>query len=145
MGKYNYAMATLVITPISQTYKTAGMPDSRRDYENQLARVFAGNKWMWDDARTNESVVGGIFGFVFNNARIEFRRITRVADPAERLPIWAENVGQGNRRVLFLGSDVYTMQWDEWRALGGMPKVQGSTYPRAMDVETLKRLLDNHI
>lgn len=145
MSKYNYTMATLVITPISQTYKPAGTPDSRRDYENQLARVFAGNEWMWDDAKGNESVVGGIFGFAFNDARIEFRRITRVADPKERLPIWAENVGQGNRRVLFLGSAVYTMQWADWRALGGMPKVQGSTYPRAMEVETLKRILSEHI
>ena len=138
-------MATLVISPISQTYKPAGTPDSRRDYENQQARVFTGNAWMWDDAKSNESVVGGIFGFAFNNARIEFRRITRVADPSERLPIWAENVGQGNRKVLFLGGEVYTMQWAEWLALGGMPKVQGTTYPRSMDVTGLMRELSNHI
>lgn len=138
-------MATLVISPISQTYKPAGTPDSRRDYENQQARVFTGNAWMWDDAKSNESVVGGIFGFAFNNARIEFRRITRVADPSERLPIWAENVGQGNRKVLFLGGEVYTMQWAEWLALGGMPKVQGTTYPRSMDVAGLMRELSNHI
>ena len=138
-------MVTLVISPISQTYKPAGTPDSRRDYENQQARVFTGNAWMWDDAKSNESVVGGIFGFAFNNARIEFRRITRVADPSERLPIWAENVGQGNRKVLFLGGEVYTMQWAEWLALGGMPKVQGTTYPRSMDVTGLMRELSNHI
>jgi hypothetical protein len=138
-------MTTLVISPISQTYKPAGTPDSRRDYENQQARVFAGNQWMWDDAKGNESVVGGIFGFAFNDARIEFRRITRVADPSERLPIWAENVGQGNRKVLFLGSAVYTMQWTDWLLLGGMPKVQGTTYPRSMDVAGLMRELSNHI
>ena len=138
-------MSTLVISPISQTYKPAGTPDSRRDYENQQARVFAGNQWMWDDAKGNESVVGGIFGFAFNDARIEFRRITRVADPSERLPIWAENVGQGNRKVLFLGSAVYTMQWTDWLLLGGMPKVQGTTYPRSMDVTGLMRELSNHI
>lgn len=140
-------MSTLVISPISQKYKpvSSGIPDSLRDYENQQARVFAGNQWMWDDAKGNESVVGGIFGFAFNDARIEFRRITRVADPSERLPIWAENVGQGNRKVLFLGSAVYTMQWAEWLALGGMPKVQGTTYPRSMDVAGLMRELSNHI
>ena len=140
-------MSTLVISPISQKYKpvSSGIPDSLRDYENQQARVFAGNQWMWDDAKGNESVVGGIFGFAFNDARIEFRRITRVADPSERLPIWAENVGQGNRKVLFLGSAVYTMQWAEWLALGGMPKVQGTTYPRSMDVTGLMRELSNHI
>ncbi len=140
-------MSTLVISPISQTYKpvSSGIPDSRRDYENQQARVFAGNQWMWDDAKGNESVVGGIFGFAFNDARIEFRRITRVADPSERLPIWAENVGQGNRKVLFLGSAVYTMQWADCLLLGGMPKVQGTTYPRSMDVAGLMRELSNHI
>ena len=105
------------------------MPDSRRDYENQQARVYAGNSWMWDDAAANESKVGGIFGFVFNGDRIQFPRITRVADP----------------KVLFLGGELYSMSWADWLALGGMPKVQGSTYPRAMDIESLKRELSNHI
>ena len=143
----DYAMATCVITPICKTYKPvgSGIPDSRRDYENQQARVYAGNSWMWDDAAANESKVGGIFGFVFNGDRIQFHRITRVADPKERLPIWSENVGQGNRNVLFLGGELYSMSWADWLALGGMPKVQGSTYPRAMDIEALKRELSNHI
>ncbi len=144
MHKYS-KMATIVITPISKTYKPAGTPDSRRDYENQLARVFAGNEWMWDDAKGNQSVKGGIFGFVFNDSRIEFRRITRTADPSERLPIWAANVGHGDRQVLFLGEAVHTMQWDEWKALGGMPKVQGTTYPRSMEIDALTRILSKHI
>ena len=138
-------MESIVITPISKTYKPAGTPDSRRNYENQLARVVEGNEWMWDDAKGNKSVKGGILGFVFNNSHIEFRRITRTADPSERLPLWAANVGHGDRQVLFLGETVHTMQWDEWRALGGMPKVQGTTYPRNMDIAALTRILSKDI
>ena len=24
-----------------------------------------GNTWMWDDAKQNKSIIGGLFGFVF--------------------------------------------------------------------------------
>jgi len=98
---------------------------------------------MWDDAKGNKSVVGGIFGFAFNDDRIEFHRITRVADPTERLPLWADNVGQGHRNVLFLSARLYTMQWGEWLSFGGMRKVQGSVYPRGMDIPLLTRIVLN--
>lgn len=132
---------TFVITPISKAYKRTGSQDSKRDYEDQQARVSEGSEWMWDDAKGNKSVVGGIFGFAFNGDRIEFHRITRVADPTERLPLWAENVGQGHRRVLFLSARLYSMPWKEWLSHNGMRKVQGSNYPRGMDIPLLERLV----
>ena len=97
---------------------------------------------MWDDAKGNKSVVGGIFGFAFNGDRVEFHRITRVADPKERLPQWAANAGQGERQVLFLSARLYTMPWKEWLSFNGMRKVQGSNYPRGMDIPFLARLVE---
>ena len=134
-------MPTFVITPICQTYKPAGQPDSRRDFEEQHARVYAGNQWMWDDAPGNESKVDGYFGFVFNGVRVQFHKITRVAEPTERLETWAENVGQGNRKVLILSEPIYKMEWAEWIDLGGAHKVQGTNYPRKMDLDKLFRIL----
>lgn len=135
-------MTTFVITPISKAYKQVGTQDSRRDYEDQQARVSAGHELMWDDAKGNKSVVGGIFAFAFNGDRVEFHRITRVADPTERLPLWAANVGHGQRQVLFLSARRYSMPWREWLSLNGMRKVQGSNYPRGMDIPLLARLVE---
>jgi hypothetical protein len=138
-------MPTFVITPISKTFKPegSGKPDSRRDYEEQHARVYAGNEWMWDDAAGNESQVGGYFAFVFNGARVQFHTITRIANPEERLDTWAANVGQGNRKVLFLSKPICEMEWPEWIELHGAHKVQGSNYPRSMDLNKLFRILEN--
>jgi hypothetical protein len=136
-------MTTFVITPICKTYKpkNSGEPDSRRDFEEQHARVYAGNNWMWDDAAGNESKVGGYFGFVFNGDRIQFHIITGIAEPTERLETWSANVGQGNRKVLYLSKPIYDMDWVEWIEMGGAQKVQGSNYPRSMDLNKLFRLL----
>ena len=136
-------MTTFVITPICKTYKpkNSGEPDSRRDFEEQHARVYSGNEWMWDDAAGNESQIGGYFAFVFNGDRIQFHTITRIAETSERLDTWAKNVGQGNRKVLFLSKPIYEMDWDEWIILGGAHKVQGSNYPRSMNLNGLFRIL----
>jgi len=137
-------MASFVITPISKSYqpRNSGKPDSRRDFEEQHARVYSGNAWMWDDAAGNESQVGGYFAFVFNGDRVQFHKITRVADPTERLEAWSANVGQGNRNVLFLSLPIYEMNWNEWIELDGASKVQGSNYPRSMNLNRLFRILD---
>jgi len=134
---------TTVITPIAKAYKPAGTPDSRRDYEHQQARVYAGNEWMWDDAQHNESKEGGYFGFVFNGDHVVFHKITRTATPTERLPMWAENVGQGNRQVLFLSSTSVTISWADWTAMGGARGVWETMYPRNMNFFQLKRTLES--
>ena len=134
---------TVVITPIAKAYKPAGTPDSRRDYEHQQARVYSGNDWMWDDAPQNESKEGGYFGFVFNGNHVVFHKITRTATPEERLPMWAENVGQGNRKVLFLSINSVTLTWEEWTAMGGAQRVMGTMYPRNMNFAQLNRSIES--
>jgi hypothetical protein len=57
--------------------------------------------------------------------------------------MWAENVGQGNRQVLFLSSTSVTISWADWTAMGGAQRVMGTMYPRNMNFSQLKRTLES--
>lgn len=123
----------LILTPIAKEHRTSG-PDSKRDYEEQLERVANGGTWMWDDVSPNRgghnATVGDDFGFVFNGEKVRVHKVTEVLDPSQRIPSWAPNVGQSNRDVLVLSGMIREYLWDEWLALGGLKKVQGTIYAR---------------
>ena len=59
-----------IVTPVCKSFKTEeqrqqGIPDSRRDYEEQLQRDKNGEQIMWDDAKGNPTKhSGGFFAFV---------------------------------------------------------------------------------
>ena len=58
-------MSCPVLTPICKNYKpiargqTEGLPDSKRDYEEQQERAKHGQQLMWDDAKGNPTTKPG--------------------------------------------------------------------------------------
>jgi len=126
---------TLILTPIAKHHRSGGI-DSLRDFEEQVVRVASGHEWMWDDVSPkvggNKALVGDRFGFVFNGVRVQMHEVTGVHSPADRLPTWANNVGQSDRQVLTLSGVTREYSWQEWLAMGGYAKVQGTMYARRM-------------
>jgi hypothetical protein len=50
-----------------------------------------------------------------------------VKPPAERLPSWSKNVGQGDRNVLALSQPMLEISWIEWQLMNG-PESKMGTY-----------------
>ena len=121
----------LIISPIAATYKKKpGVPCSKKDYEEQmLRREKTGHPLMWDDSKTNKAQLGDKFAFVFNGDRLVVYTIVGIALPSERMPSWAENVGQTDRRVITLSSDHYSIPWHVWEQYGGC-NCQGTSHVR---------------
>jgi hypothetical protein len=132
---------TFTVTPISKNNKPKGKPDSKRDYEEQIKLVKNGNTWMWDDAKKNESKIGGIFGFVFNDYHVVFHKIIKIDEPINRLESWADNIGQSDRKVLYLSNPIVTILWPKWLELTNLKKIQGSMYPIQNKID-MKKLID---
>ena len=110
-----------VMTPINKSPKSV----SNCNYREQLQRESEGNVLMWDDAKGNPTQkIGGAFAFVHNNKSVDFHVITRIYNTDARLPTWANNIGQGDRNVLYLTPCLYTMDWDTWKKLVGPATVQ---------------------
>ena len=83
---------------------------------------------MWDDSRYNNAQVKDYFGFVFHGKCVAIRKIIQTADPSERLPSWSLNVGQRERKVLYLSNEILRIDWNTWLELGGHKSVYGTTY-----------------
>jgi hypothetical protein len=94
-------------------------PDSRRDYEEQQHRSFLGETWMWNDTPSNRTIVGDVFGFVYNNSHVNYHIVTEVHPAVNRLPEWPEHIGQRNRQVLYLSNEIGTHTWGAWIEAGG--------------------------
>ena len=151
----NPIIDSITITPIAKKFKpppkgkgpipnnvTPSAPDSKRDYNEQLERMNAGKKPMWDDTKFNNSEANTtLFAFVFNNEYVRFHIIERVLSPSNRLASWSQNVGHGDRNVLELSNMIYEMDWDVWLKLGGHKKVQGTT--RIANEVTLKQMIEH--
>ena len=105
-----------IVTPVAKTYKPAGAgPCSRRDYEEQQVRGQTGQQRMWDDAKGNPTKSpGGMFVFVENDVCAHVHIITGIAATSDRLPTWANNVGQRDRNVLYLSEPICTIPWSVW-------------------------------
>ena len=115
----------IICTPIARNYKKE-RPDSKRDYEEQLDRATKGLRVMWDDSPKNRARWGDLFAFIHNGISVTFHRIEGHSLPSERLDSWSDNVGQGDRNVLYLSNETVTLPWDQWLALGGWKKAQGT-------------------
>ena len=116
-------MANLIVTPINKLKNTK----SARDYCEQNEREKRNEQIMWDDTPTNKGKIGDYFGFVHNNKKVVFHKITDIHPVTKRLPSWSSNVGQTDRQVLYLSPIIRTMEWPEWILLGGSKKIQGTT------------------
>ena len=113
-----------VITPINKSIKSR----SNIDYQEQVKRDSEGKILMWDDAKGNPThKIGGAFGFVQNNKSVDFHVITGIHNTDARLPSWTDNVGQGDRNVLYLSPCLYKMDWETWKNLSCPAKVLGTS------------------
>ena len=120
----------LVITPVAQKFKKAGMPDSKRDYLEQCNRKCQGLPLCWDDSKNNTASVGDLFGFWHHNNGVEIHQIKAVHSPLHRLDTWSDNVGQGDRNVIMLSPMICKIPWDIWfpeDKLGGAQRCMGTT------------------
>ncbi len=110
----------ILITPIAKVIKskTAGTPDSRRDYNEQCDRFSKGQPMCWDDDKNNNTKVGDIFGFCKQPECVELHRVEAVHDPSHRLPSWSNNVGQSGRNVLMLSCTLCVVPWCDWVKFG---------------------------
>ena len=114
----------LTLSPISKDIKSP----SYVDYNEQLSRVLHdGFQWCWDDSRYNKAKSGDYFAFYFHGMRVVIHQIVDVKPPAERLPSWSKNVGQGDRNVLALSHPMLEITWIEWQLMGG-PESKMGTY-----------------
>jgi hypothetical protein len=119
----------LVITPVAQKFKKAGMPDSKRDYLEQCNRKCQGLPLCWDDSKNNTAMVGDLFGFWHYNNGVEIHQIKAVHSPLHRLGTWSDNVGQGDRNVIMLSPMICKIPWDIWfpeDKLGGAKRCMGT-------------------
>lgn len=116
----------LLITPCAKNKKKKP-PCSKTDWEEQMLRASRSEQLMWDDSDKNASQPGDIFILCRNNISVAFHRIQKIFSPTERLPTWANNVGQTDRNVIYISPELTTMNWDEWLELGGAEKVQGTS------------------
>jgi hypothetical protein len=124
-------MQNFIYTPICKTYKNfeqrrRGVPDSKRDFEEQEKLSEQGYTWMWDADPNNKAKIGDVFAFTKYKDKIQFHYITQVFDPSLRLPSWRDNVGQGNRNVIFLSEPICIIDWKTWVSLNGAKRIMGT-------------------
>ena len=113
----------MVITPINKNKKS----NSNVDYKEQLIRTANGDCiWCWDDSKYNTAKLGEYFAFYFYGIKVIVHRITGVKDVTQRLPTWARNVGQGDRKVLELSDPLFEIDWDTWISIGGAKRSMGT-------------------
>ena len=125
-----------IVTPVCKKYKTKtqrlnGVPDSKRDYDEQTQRAKDGEQQMWDDASGNPTKKpGGWFAFVKNGVGAEIHVVTGIQTPAERLITWARNVGHHDRNVIMLSPKIMEIDWETWsNQLKITPKMERGTRP----------------
>ena len=134
----------ILITPIASVYKKSGAC-SKKDWEDQLVRCQNFEQMMWDDSKYNKSKVNDILAVWHHKKGVTFHRITDIKEPSERLSCWSNNVGQGDRRVLFISREIHYMIWDKWIELGGPSRCMGTASIKTARESILRDLEDNNI
>ena len=114
----------LIVTPISAKKSSK----AKIDYEEQCHRVKQNLPLVWDDSMHNKSRVGDKFGFWFYNEKVHIHTIVSISSPADRLPSWSENVGQGDRKVVTLSKDYVVIPWEKWIELDGKKRCMGTSH-----------------
>jgi hypothetical protein len=114
-----------LITPIAKTYKKNG-PCSKIDWEEQIRRGSEFQQMMWDDSTYNKSKVGDVLIFWHHEKGVTFHNIMEIHPPSERLSSWSNNVGQGDRNVIYISNEFYRMNWEQWTDIGGHSRCMGT-------------------
>ena len=114
------------ITPIAKDFKKEG-PCSRKDWNEQLERASEFKQMMWDDTPKNNSKKGDILMVWHHMKGVTFHSIQDVLPPSKRLPSWSNNVGQGDRQVLYISSEFARLEWNEWIKAGGQSRCMGTS------------------
>ncbi len=133
----------MTISPIGSSVKNNA---AMTNYKEQLERTKIGNEnWCWDDSRYNTAQPGELFAFFFPRSKncsgkVSVHKILSVKSPAHRLPTWSTWVGQANKNVLELSSQLKVYTMDEWEHLGG-PMSRMGTYQT--DLSDRKLLFDD--
>lgn len=136
--EYNqFESINLLISPVTGK--------SKKDWEEQLNRMNKGEQMMWDDSRYNKSKEGDIFIGCNNSRFLTFHKIQKILDPSNRLPSWAENIGQENRNVIYISPILTTMEWGEWLSLDGIKQARGTAPVKQGKIRILKSLSDKEI
>ena len=100
----NSSEQQMILTVISKKYTKPNIPDSKKDYEEQMDRLKKGDQLVWDDTPKNGANENDIFIFVHNGNRLEVYRIMNVLPANHRLITWKQNTGHEKRNVLCLTS-----------------------------------------
>lgn len=121
--------SNVYITPIAKSYNNQyGKPCSRRDWDEQIERGIKGEQIMWDGPPLNrpQPTPGDLMIIWFYNKHVQVYSITEVLKPSQRLPSWSMNIGQRDRRVVYLENPI-TIDWDTWLSLDGYKRCMGTT------------------
>jgi len=130
----------MILSPINKKLNSK----SRIDYNEQIKREQEGKQVMWDDTKFNKASIGDWFGFVENGKNVYFRKIKSIHPISDRLPSWSNNVGQGDRKVLYLEKELLNITWENWVNYGGPKKVQGTSHVKT-NLQQLSLYLDSLI
>lgn len=122
----------MIVTPINKNPKSK----SNINYREQVKCEKDGIQFMWDDTKLNKARIGDFFGFIQNDHLVTFRFVESI-HTIERIPFC---VGQ-DVNVLYLGSIVRTMLWEDWVFYGGAKKVHRTMNVKT-NIEHLLRYLD---
>ena len=121
-----------MVTPIAVTHKKKGSC-SLSDWGEQLEFEKNGKQMNWDGPVPSRGTMcaGDIAAIVYNpsihrEGKVLLYPITGTHNPTHRLPTWGDNIGQGDRDVLDLGTKICELDWETWLSLGGHRKVQGT-------------------
>ena len=121
-----------MVTPIAVKLKTKGSC-SLSDWGEQLDFEKNGKQMNWDGPVPSRGTMcaGDIAAIVYNpsihrEGKVLLYPITGTHNPTHRLPTWGDNIGQGDRDVLDLGTKICELDWETWLSLGGHRKVQGT-------------------
>ena len=121
-----------MVTPIAVEHKKKGSC-SLSDWGEQLDFEKNGKQMNWDGPVPSRGTMcaGDIAAIVYNpsihrEGKVLLYPITGTHNPTHRLPTWGDNIGQGDRDVLDLGTKICELDWETWLSLGGHRKVQGT-------------------
>ena len=121
--------SNVYITPIKKTYnKKFGKPCSKKDWEEQEIRELNNQSVMWDGPPLNitQPRVNDIMSIWKYQNHVIIYKITDVFSSKARLSSWCMNIGQTDRKVIYLRK-LTVISWKTWIELGCPSRCMGTT------------------
>ena len=121
--------SNVYITPIKKTYNTKlGKPCSKKDWEEQELRETNHKPVMWDGPplHITQPRVNDIMSIWKHKKHVIIYKITDVYSSKCRLDSWSMNIGQRDRRVIYL-QKLMVINWDIWIELGCPSRCMGTS------------------